>query len=258
MAPVLQHPDSCKPIMVEVDSSELRAGAVLSQPFRDRPKLHPGAFVSRKISPAEQNCDISNQSNWHWKSGNTGEREQHTPSLFTKHRNLEYLKTAKCLNPLQARWTLFSSISPCHIDLGPKAPRLNPCHANTLLQILRSALSPSCPLIFCQCHNLGPQPGNHSPTQASYPNHLSSQSVQCVTTSLRLTHYVGPHHACYWASRHTEDILSTKYWWLNMWHDIHNYISSCSSCAQAKIPRTFVASMLMPLPQCPWPHGPMS
>lgn len=45
---------------MEVDASETGMGAVLSQRFEEKPKLHPVAFFSKKLSPAEHNY-IGNQ-----------------------------------------------------------------------------------------------------------------------------------------------------------------------------------------------------
>lgn len=39
----------------------MRVGAILSQQFREKPKLHPEAFFSKKFSPAGQNYDIGNR-----------------------------------------------------------------------------------------------------------------------------------------------------------------------------------------------------
>lgn len=58
---MLKHPDPSKPFTGEVDASETGVGAVLSQWFGERPKLHSVAFFSRKLTPAEQNYDISNR-----------------------------------------------------------------------------------------------------------------------------------------------------------------------------------------------------
>ncbi len=58
-APALLHPDPTKPFIVEVDASSLGVGAVLSQRRGEPPVLHPCAFFLKKLSPAEQNYDIS-------------------------------------------------------------------------------------------------------------------------------------------------------------------------------------------------------
>ncbi|XP_041434034.1 uncharacterized protein LOC121398794 [Xenopus laevis] len=60
-APVLRHPDSSLPFIVEVDASEIGAGAVLSQQHPVSGKIHPCAFFSKRFSSAEVNYDIGNR-----------------------------------------------------------------------------------------------------------------------------------------------------------------------------------------------------
>ncbi|KAK3523783.1 hypothetical protein QTP70_010051 [Hemibagrus guttatus] len=70
------------------------------------------AFFSRKLNPAEANYDIGNREllavklaleEWrHWLEG-----AKHPFTVLTDHKNLEYLRAAKRLNPRQARWALF-------------------------------------------------------------------------------------------------------------------------------------------------------
>ncbi|KAL0186329.1 hypothetical protein M9458_017999, partial [Cirrhinus mrigala] len=55
--PLLHHPDPELPFTVEVNASTTGVGAVLSQAVGKPPLLHPCAFYSRKLSPAEQNYD---------------------------------------------------------------------------------------------------------------------------------------------------------------------------------------------------------
>ncbi|KAI3358646.1 hypothetical protein L3Q82_015058, partial [Scortum barcoo] len=102
--------------IVEVDASETGiGGAVLSQRCPVDQKVHPCAFFSRRLTPAERNYDdVGNREllavvlalqEWqHWLEG----AEQ--PFLvWTDHKNLAYLRSAKRLNPRQARWALFLS-----------------------------------------------------------------------------------------------------------------------------------------------------
>ncbi|KAL0192527.1 hypothetical protein M9458_010823, partial [Cirrhinus mrigala] len=80
-APLLHHPDPEHPFRVEVDASTTGVGAVLSQAVGEPPLLHPCAFYSRKLSPAEQNYDVGNREllaiklaleEWrHWLEGST-------------------------------------------------------------------------------------------------------------------------------------------------------------------------------------------
>ncbi len=111
-APILRHPDPERQFTVEVDASNTGVGAVLSQRQGEPAKLYPCAFFSRKLSAAERNYDVGNREllamklaleEWrHWLEGTT-----HPFIILTDHKNLEYLRSAKRLNPRQARWTLF-------------------------------------------------------------------------------------------------------------------------------------------------------
>ncbi|KAK3514488.1 hypothetical protein QTP70_018678, partial [Hemibagrus guttatus] len=111
-APLLVHPDLELPFIVEVDASTTGVGAVLSQQQGNPRKLHPCAFFSRKLNPAEANHDIGNREllaiklaleEWrHWLEG-----AKHPFTVLTDHKNLEYHRAAKRLNPRQARWALF-------------------------------------------------------------------------------------------------------------------------------------------------------
>lgn len=70
------------------------------------------AFYSKKLSPAEQNYDIGNQELLAVKLVQEELRHRMEGAaypfmIFTAHKNLEYLKAAKCLNTCQAWWALF-------------------------------------------------------------------------------------------------------------------------------------------------------
>ncbi|KAL0188064.1 hypothetical protein M9458_015163, partial [Cirrhinus mrigala] len=111
-APILRHPDPELEFTVEVDASNTGIGAILSQRHGNPPKLYPCAFYSQKLTSAEQNYDVANREllamkvafeEWrHWLEG------AKLPFIvLMDHRNLEYLKAVKRLNPRQARWSLF-------------------------------------------------------------------------------------------------------------------------------------------------------
>ncbi|KAI2650603.1 Transposon Tf2-8 polyprotein [Labeo rohita] len=60
-APILVAPDPTRQFVVEVDASEVGVGAVLSQHSASDDRMHPCAFFSRRLSPAERNYDIGNR-----------------------------------------------------------------------------------------------------------------------------------------------------------------------------------------------------
>lgn len=95
---------------MEVDASDTGVGAILSQ--EQKGKLHPCAFYSRRLSSAEQNYDVGDREllaiklaleEWrHWLEG-----AAQPFVVWTDHKNLEYIRSAKRLNARQARWALF-------------------------------------------------------------------------------------------------------------------------------------------------------
>ncbi|XP_048030328.1 uncharacterized protein LOC125257720 [Megalobrama amblycephala] len=113
-APLLVHPDPELPFIVEVDTSTTGVGAVLSQQQGTPSRLHPCAFFSRKLSPVEVNYTIGDREllavklaleEWrHWLEG-----AKYAFLVLTDHKNLEYLCSAKRLNPRQACWAMFFS-----------------------------------------------------------------------------------------------------------------------------------------------------
>lgn len=111
-APILVQPDPSRKFMVEVDALDIGMGAVLSQHSGQDQKLHPCAFFSRHFSPAECNYNTGNcelldiklaLGKWrHWL--------EVTELLFvvwTDHKNLAYIQSAKRLNFHQACGALF-------------------------------------------------------------------------------------------------------------------------------------------------------
>ncbi|XP_055081043.1 uncharacterized protein LOC129456635 [Periophthalmus magnuspinnatus] len=113
-APILHQPDPSRQFIVEVDASDSGVGAVLSQRFDPHNRLCPCAFFSRRLSSAEVNYDVGDQEllavklaleEWrHWLEG-----AEQPFIVWTDHKNLEYIQSARRLNPRQARWSLFFS-----------------------------------------------------------------------------------------------------------------------------------------------------
>jgi len=110
-APILVHPDPSRQFIMEVDASDTGVGVVLSQCSGSDQKLHPCAFLSRHLSPAERNYDVGN-------------------------RELLAVKLAL------EEWRHFSGggrTSLCGLD-GPQEPRLHP--VSQAPQLASGSLSP--------------------------------------------------------------------------------------------------------------------
>jgi RNase H-like domain found in reverse transcriptase len=58
-APILALPHNLKPFQIEADSPDFTTRAVLSQQTSEDDKWHPIAFLSKSLSPVEQNYKLT-------------------------------------------------------------------------------------------------------------------------------------------------------------------------------------------------------
>jgi len=106
--PILQHIDQERPALIETDDSDFVIGAVLSQKFEDG-KIHPCAFLSNKLSPAEFNYDVFDKEmlaiiyalqKWrHYVFGTA-----YKATIFSHHQNVEPFTKKVKLNRRKAQW----------------------------------------------------------------------------------------------------------------------------------------------------------
>ena len=111
--PVLMMPDQTRPFQIETDASKYATGAVLTQ-LDANGNRHPVLFISKTLSPAEQNYEIYNREllaiirvleEWrHYVQGSP-----HMTVVLSDHKNWTYYQEAKKLNRRQARWSLYLS-----------------------------------------------------------------------------------------------------------------------------------------------------
>ncbi|KAK3515960.1 hypothetical protein QTP86_004678 [Hemibagrus guttatus] len=148
-APILRHPNPDFPFVLEVDASSSGLGAMFFQRHGEPGKLHLYAFYSRKLTAAEANYDVGNREllsikaaleEWrHWLEGT-----RHPFMVLTDHRNLEYLRGAKRLNPRQARWALLFTRFQFSVTYRPSSKN---CKADALSRQFEASGKPVQPIL---------------------------------------------------------------------------------------------------------------
>ena len=111
--PVLRHFDPSLACTLSTDASDFAISGVLQQPDSDN-HLHPIAYYSRKLSPAEINYEVYDKELLgvveSFRDMRAWLHSSDTPvHVISDHKNLEYFMTSRILNRRQARWSLFLS-----------------------------------------------------------------------------------------------------------------------------------------------------
>ncbi len=266
-APILRAPDPTRQFVVEVDASEVGVGAVLSQRATSDDKVHPCAFFSHRLSPAERNYDIGNREllavklaleEWrHWLEGSG------VPFIvWTDHKNLEYIQSAKRLNSRQARWALFFGRFDFSISYRPGSKNIKPDALSRIFDISDRPVSPECIIperlvvsavtweieskVRTALEGVTPPPG--CPTGRLFvPEGLRSNVIQWGHCS---------NVACHPGIGRTMFLIKQRFWWRAMARDIREFVLACSVCARGKTSNRPPEGLLQPLsvPSRPWSH----
>ncbi|KAI2659363.1 Transposon Tf2-8 polyprotein [Labeo rohita] len=229
-APLLRHPDPGLPFTVEVDASTAGVGAVLSQAAGDPAILHPCAFYSHKLSPAEQNYDVGNREllaiklaleEWrHWLEG-----ARHPITYRPGSKNIPADALSRLSSPEPS--TDLEPIIPSHLFVSPIIWDINQDIRRATLQ---EPAPPDCP-----------------EGKIYVPGSLRQRLLGTVHQS------PGSGHP---GSKRTFSLLQSRYWWSSMRRDSIRYVQSCSVCARSNSLRMSPAGLLVPLPipERPWSH----
>ncbi|KAK3506397.1 hypothetical protein QTP70_001791 [Hemibagrus guttatus] len=266
-APILRHPDPELPFVVEVDASCSGIGAVPSQRHGEPGKLHPCAFHSRKLTAAERNYDVGNREllaikaaleEWrHWLEG-----ARHPFQVLTDHRNLEYLRGAKRLNPRQARWALFFTRFVFTVTYRPGSKNGK---ADALSRQFESAGDPSKPEPILpatallapvrwdlmeeirRAHADEPPPASCPPDRTFVPQLFRQQVMQWVHEAPSSGHP---------GIRRSTQLTCRRFWWPSLGSDVEEYVLACPTCAQSRTSRHLPEGLLepLPIPRRPWSH----
>ncbi|KAI2646936.1 Retrotransposon-like protein 1 [Labeo rohita] len=233
-APVLIHPDPTKPLVVEVDASDVGVGAVLSQRGPDE-KLPPCSFFSRKFNPTQQRYGVGDREllaiKWaleEWRHWLQGGGDPFT--VWTDHQNLTVIRQTKQLNPRQARDTVTSE----------PAPVLPP---QIILAPIRWGLEER----VRQGHSQEPPPSDTPTGRLFVPNALRQEVLQWEHDSTLAGHQ---------GVQRTANFIGRAFWWRMLRRDVQEYVQACNICARSKSPNAPSTGELQPLPvpKRPWTH----
>ncbi|KAK3550170.1 hypothetical protein QTP86_021201 [Hemibagrus guttatus] len=114
-APILCHPDPGVPVVVEVDASSCGIGVVLSQCHGDHWKMHPCAYFSRKLTPAEANYDVGNRGS----TGGMTTLPAHCPVCTCPHHFVHASDSGFMRPPAQASLASAGLLEPLLIPQQP-------------------------------------------------------------------------------------------------------------------------------------------
>ncbi|XP_057696537.1 retinoic acid receptor RXR-gamma-B isoform X2 [Corythoichthys intestinalis] len=266
-APILMFPDPTLQFIVEVDASDSGVGAILSQRSPLTGKIHPCAFLSKKLTSAERNYDVGNREllaikvaleEWrHWLEG-----ADQPFVVWTDHRNLEHLRTAKRLNARQARWSLFFTRFNFVLSYRPGSKNAKPDALSRVFPSEGREEDPE-PILPKSCLAGGFQWQIVKKVQEATKGLTNPPGTPAgllfVPQGLRgeVIHWS---HASRFAGhpgcRRTLALLARKFWWPQMRSDVGDYVAACVVCSTNKTPRRPPAGELLPLtvPTRPWSH----
>uniref|UniRef100_A0A803KBS3 Gypsy retrotransposon integrase-like protein 1 n=1 Tax=Xenopus tropicalis TaxID=8364 RepID=A0A803KBS3_XENTR len=254
-APVLIHPVPTRPFILEVDASDVGVGAILSQRPSFQHSLHPCAYFSRKFSAAERNYDVGNRellaiklALQEWRHLLEGSSEPVT--ILTDHKNLEYISDAKRLNPRQARWALFFSRFNFLISFRPGSKNIKADALSRSFLATESPDNPPTPIIAPERIIAPVMLSDDSASACPLDKNFVSPSM--VPQVLQLSH--SSLLAGHPGTKKTLDLVRRYFWWPSLVHDVSQFVSSCTVCAQQKTPRSLPCGLLTPLPvpNQPW------
>uniref|UniRef100_A0A8C7KJ45 Gypsy retrotransposon integrase-like protein 1 n=1 Tax=Oncorhynchus kisutch TaxID=8019 RepID=A0A8C7KJ45_ONCKI len=221
-------------------------------------KVHPCAYFSHRLSPSERNYDVGNREllairlalgEWRqWLEGAT------VPFVvWTDHRNLEYIRSAKRLNARQARWALFFARFEFVISYRPGSKNTKP---DALSRLFSSSVVSTDPegLTVWGIERQVKQALTHTPSPPACPRNLLFVPVPTRLAVLQWAH--SAKLAGHPGVRGTLASIRQRFWWPTRERDTHRFVAACSVCAQTKSGNSPPAGRLrpLPIPSRPWSH----
>ncbi|KAK3570071.1 hypothetical protein QTP86_010237 [Hemibagrus guttatus] len=202
-----------------------------------------------KLTSAEVNYDVGNREllaikaaleEWHhWLEG-----AHHPFQVLTDHRNLEYLRGAKRLNPRQARCAIFFTRFAFTVTYRPGSKNGK---AVALSRQFESDNEPAQPDVIL------PATAILAPVQWNLVKEIRRAHTNepppagCPPTKIFSGHP---------GIRRSTQLVCNRFWWPSLDSDVEEYVRSCSTCTQVRTSRLLQEGLLKPLPvpRRPWSH----
>uniref|UniRef100_A0A8C7TRA2 Gypsy retrotransposon integrase-like protein 1 n=1 Tax=Oncorhynchus mykiss TaxID=8022 RepID=A0A8C7TRA2_ONCMY len=182
--------------------------------------------------------------------------------VWTDHRNLEYIRSAKRLNARQARWALFFARFEFVISYRPGSKNTKP---DALSRLFSSSVASTDPEgILPEVRVVGltvwgierqvKQALTHTPSPHACPRNLLFVPVPTRLAVLQWAH--SAKLAGHPGVRGTLASIRQRFWWPTREHDTRRFVAACSVCAQTKSGNSPPAGRLrpLPIPSRPWSH----
>ena len=183
--------------------------------------------------------------------------------IWTDHRNLEYLRSAKCLNPRQARWSLLFNRFDFALSYSPSSrytgeqDALSRLHASPPETQTPETILPAQTLVATTRLEIkdrverslgGEAPPEDTPANRMYlPEDARPEVLQWAHSSSL---------ACHPGVRRTLALLSRQFWCPSARRDLEEFVAACPVSGRAKGNSQHPQGLLQPLPvpHRPWSH----
>ncbi|QRW07008.1 Transposon Tf2-7 polyprotein [Ceratobasidium sp. AG-Ba] len=285
-SPILIQPDVTKEFTLECDASDYATGAILNQLGKDG-KLHPVAFYSKTLSPAERNYDIHDKELLamirafkEWR--HLLEGSEIPIKVLSDHKNLEFFQTKRDLNRRQARWMGFLADYNYRIKYRSGAQNGKADILSRREDLREQALKEGgeippliSPELFISAiltdHSLNDMIRDALPDDKSVSKILKSLEENIPVKGWRLENDLLYYHDRIYVpneleirrvvieSRHdnpaaghpghfrTLDLVSRDYYWSGMKKSIVKYVQACDSCIRNKHSNQAPPGLLQPI-----------
>ncbi|KAI3353355.1 hypothetical protein L3Q82_019890 [Scortum barcoo] len=173
----------------------------------------------------------------HWLEGST-----QPFVVWTDHKNLAYIQTAKRLNSRQARWSLFFS----RFDFFSVEEKVQEENILPTSRVI-AAITWDIENAVLRAQQQQPDPGQGPPGRLFVPGAVRSQVLQWAHSSKL---------SCHPGINRTISLIKRHFWWRNMEADIRGFVQACTVCARGKSSHQPPSGLLQPLsvPGRPWSH----